>query len=142
MAGLLNSADTYALTGAFYSHFLTFSKAITLYKAPTLAVNNGGNIYGYLNQENNLAPSQVTHSFSGLRFYPKPKYQALPDLKTTVDQHQSYIKVLQPASQLINFGPNDKIEIDGQDFGIQSSTMRIQDYLGLKFYIYDLERIQ
>jgi hypothetical protein len=138
---LLSSGDIFRLTGVFNQHFLTFMKPITVYRQKTLTPTTETNIYGYNNHENNLAYTQDVFIVSGIRHFPKRQPYNNQELKTSSLNNTTYIKVRQDAANLIQELPVEKIQVENISYNLAANPATIQDYLGLKFYIFELERI-
>lgn len=143
MAGFLNDSALLGLTGAMFRHYETFRKPVTIYKLPLKITNSGPSLMGYNNDESNLETTQEYATFSGVRFYPKPKFQQEDNLKTPFDKTHTYLKVQKDAADYIINGANEKIVIDGVAYDQPPNTnYRVQDYFGLIFYVFDLDRLQ
>ncbi len=138
---LVNESDRALLTGVFYQHFLQFRKPFGIYRKKTIAPENGTNLFGYNNEENNFNYEIESGVFSGVRFYPKRTAVNLQDTKTSNATNTTYLRVEEDAYAYITALPIDKISLENAYYNLQTPSPTIQDYLGLKFYVYELERI-
>lgn len=150
MATLLNSDIISVFTGAFMDHFDTFThdrtRLITIYKEPikTIATTNRINpIYGY---EDSSATSNVTYTpVTGIfpatiKYDSIQKTQELEEVKNTINKGEVRIKIEQNARDFIEDGrKNERFEFDGLSYN-QITNDGVQNYLGLVFYIYKLQR--
>ena len=148
MAGYLTDSHIKAFTGALMTHFSTFKKQIAVHKEPTktISVSNTNNspIFGYGNT------SQPTTSFSytpvsgvydvQVSITLDQKANELEEVKNLVGKGRIRIKVEKNCRDFIEDGrKTERIEFAGQSYN--SITFDgIQDYLGLKYYCYFLER--
>lgn len=148
MAGYLTDSHIKAFTGALMTHFSTFKKQVIFHKEPTktISVSNTSNspIFGYGNT------SQPTTSFSytpvsgvydcQVSITLDQKANELEEVKNLVGKGRIRIKVEKNCRDFIEDGrKTERIEFAGQSYN--SITFDgIQDYLGLKYYCYFLER--
>ncbi len=143
MSSLLSSTEIGGFTGVLLDHFDTFQRNITVHKEPLKVVStiNSANSYaGYGESSNTTQFSYVPQSqtFSAMVIYANHQ-------KGIASQVGSFpigtikIKVKEDAAKYINNGKTEKIDVDGKSFNAVTSD-RVQNYLGLKFYIYHLEQ--
>ncbi len=140
---LLTANDKYCLTGQLYSHFITFSKPITVYKESLKTVNpTDSQLFGYgPTTYNTNINTVVSQTFSGIKVGPdKLKDAAIQELHFSFPQNESYIKVEKDCADYIEMGKTRKISVGGQSYDI-ASERKIVDYLGLLFYRFDITRI-
>lgn len=140
---LLTANDKYCLTGQLYSHFITFSKEIIVYKEPLKTVNAGDSqLFGYgPTTYNTNINTIVSQTFSGIKVGPdKLKDETIQELHFSFPKNESYIKVQKPCADYIEFGKTEKIEVGGQTYDL-ASERKIVDYLGLLFYRFDIVKV-
>jgi hypothetical protein len=140
MTGLLSERAIYVQTGILYQHFLTFRKPIYVYRRPNLSPNNNTNLFPYQNEENLFEDVPSAYLMSGIRFFPTDKTNRNAELKTSSSVSKAYIKVLPADADYILAAPVDRITVDNLNYNLQTKDPRVQDFLGLKFYMFDIER--
>lgn len=140
MAGLLSNQAIYVQTGILYQHFLTFRKPIYIYRKPEISPDNNINLLGYQNEENTFDQAPQAYLISGLRTFPTDAKNRNAELKSSSSSSESYIKILPNDATYIMAAPVDRIVIDGLNYNLSARDPRIQDFLGLKFYMFDIER--
>lgn len=143
---LLNSTEIAAYTGSIYDHFQTFKRQIIIYKEPTesYASESVDLIMGYNNNtnQNNITYTRVSGIFSGLKVGPdKLGSENISLLKLDRNQENSYIKVEKDCREFIDRGVTDYLEIDKVKYK-KMSDAKVKNYLGLIYYIFDIERIK
>lgn len=142
---LLTASEITSYTGDLYSHFLTFRKPILIYKEFTetySSINNNEIIAGYGNESfsNNVTYTIVTGLYSGIKVGPdKLNSEALNSIQTYKNKENSYIKVEKDCKDFIERGNTKYLLIDEVAYNIVSSA-KVKDYLGLKFYCFDIEQ--
>lgn len=141
MASLLSKNDRAVFSKVLSDHFDTFRRVITVHKEPTRIINtiNSNKTYAGYNDSSNI---------NNFTFVPNSeKFPAIVvyDNKQTevVSQIASYpagvvkIKVDKCARDYIINGKTEKIEVDGNSFNLITED-KVQNYLGLVFYIFYL----
>lgn len=133
-----------SLTGALDMHFSTFSGAITIWKEPIkIFVSSDAPVYAGFGNES-LEANYTFEQISGI--YPaKISYAAtatkqdLKDLAISIPDNGVRIKVKEDCKDFIENGKTELIQIDGQSYN-NASWVGTQNYLGLKYYFYHLQR--
>lgn len=148
MAGFVTNAQITVLVDAYSKHFETFKKQIIVVKEPQktqVAVNtNNSPIFGY------GEASQPTSSFTYTAVSGAFDAQITMDLnqqaaeleeaKNLIGHGKLRIKIKQEARDFIEDGrKTERIDYAGQSFNTFSFDA-VQNFFGLKFYIYNLER--
>jgi hypothetical protein len=144
MSSYLSDSDIEYRTGILFKHFETFSehRSLIVHKEPLKTIlSTGENIYaGY---GNSSAPENVTFTpisgvFPVMTIYDKnAKEVFLPDVNLSLPTNRLKIKVTEDARNFIKNGNNVMFEIDGLQFN-QVSQETVQNYLGLRFYLFTL----
>ena len=141
MAKLLSDNDKAVFTKVLSDHFDTFQREITVHKEPTKIINtiNSNKTYAGYNDSSNVD-----------NFIFKPNFQKFPAI-VVYDNKQAEIasqvatypagivkiKVGQIARDYIMSGKTERIDVDGNSFNAITED-KIQNYLGLVFYIFYL----
>lgn len=144
MPSLLSAAEQLSYTGDLYDHFLTFQRQIVVVKEPlqsftTINTNVMPGYNNYSNETNNTF-TPVSGIYSGMivnRNSPKNNY--IEEIRTSDTKSQYYIKVESPCRDYIMQGKTEKIIVNEMTFNV-ALDYRTRDYLGLKFYQFDLTR--
>lgn len=149
MGSLLSSNQISILTGVLGQHFDTFTqertRLITIYKEPikNISVTRTNPMYGYGDDsvQEHITYTEVTGIFPAMITYNLiQKTTELEELKNTVSKGEVRIKVEQNARDFIEDGRrNEKFLFDGKTFNTITDD-GIQNYLGLVYYIYRLQR--
>lgn len=151
MKNLIPSSIVATLTGALGDHFYTFTQSktrlITIHKEPQKTVDStlpaDSPVYGYSEPSNiiNYTYTTVTGIYPAMILYDKEQKESeLEDVKSSISKGQVRIKVETDARNFIEDGrKNEKIEFDNIAFNI-ITTEGVQNFLGLKYYIYKLEQ--
>lgn len=148
MPGFLNQSHIHKLTGALGTHFKTFKKQVIFHKEPQKTVNiiniNNSPIYGY--GETSQPTSSYTYTpVSGVydcqvSLNADQKTVELEEAKNQIGQGRIRIKVEKDAKDFIEDGRKmERIEFAGQSFNVITFD-GVQDYLGLRYFCYFLER--
>lgn len=148
MAGFLNQSHIHKLSGAYNKHWDTFKKQIIVHKEPVRTIvtvnTNNSPIFGY--DETSQSPSSyeytaVTGVFDGqVSVNLDQKTNELEEIKNQVGAGRIRIKVKQDCRDFIEDGrKTEKIEYGGQSYNVITFD-GLQNYLGLKFYTFFLER--
>ncbi len=137
-------------TGQVYEQFLFFSRPIVIHKEPIQNIVSAPTnpLYGY-GMEPQTTNSQITYTpvydtFSGLMIYPfkaKNETVGMFDNKLQFNPNSIYIKVSQDGRDYIKTGGKiEKIEADGESWNlVDGYKAQQQNYLGLKFYYFEVK---
>lgn len=141
MSSLLTSGIVGELTGVLLDHFDTFQRNIVVHKEPLKVVssintNNSYAGYGESSNQVNFTYVPQSRTFSAMIIYGSQQSQIISPVGS-FPMGTIKIKVKEDASKYINENKTEKIEVDGKSFNT-ITVDRIQSYLGLKFYIYNL----
>jgi len=147
MANLITTGDKHQLTGMMGDHFDTFKTEIVVYKEPQKVISNvtSNNSYaGYGASSNPVEFTYVPVSgiYSGIVNYSNNQESELgEDLgNIMIGKGVVRIKVQQDARDFIlNGAKTEAIKIDGSTFNTITDD-KVQNYLGLKYYIFYLEK--
>jgi len=147
MPQLISDSQKQSFTGKLYDHFLTFCREITVNKEPAQIINqiNTSPIYGYGEESspiNEITYSPVNSIFSGMILYnyraSEESYQV--DTKLRLDPNKIYLKTDQICKNYIKDGrKTESIIADGNTFNLAGNEA-VQNYLGLKFYYFELKQ--
>lgn len=148
MAGFVNNSQIAVLTSAYSKHFNTFKKQIVIVKEPIrteITTNTlSSPIFGY-GEESQVSSSYTYTSVTGV-FDAQvtenldQKVAMLEDIKNIVARGTIRIKIQQDARDFIEDGrKTERIDYGGQSYN-QFSSDGLQNFFGLKFYTYTLER--
>lgn len=143
---LLTREEITAYTGSLYDHFQTFKKEIIVYKKPaeSYSLNSVDLVAGYNNDsnQNNITYIDVYSGFSGIKVGPdKLGGENMTVIHLDRNKENTYIKVERDCADYIDRGVTDRIVIDEINYK-KISDRKVKDYLGLKFFIYDIEQIK
>lgn len=143
---LLSQTEIANYTGSLYDHFLTFRKEIIIYKEPTesYSLPSVDLIMGYNNESNsnNVTYTQVSGIYSGIKVGPdKLGSEPMTIVGADRNKENSYIKVEKDCADFIDRGNTERFVIDEISYK-KASNRKVKDYLGLKFYVYDIEQIK
>ena len=147
MSSLLTSNEILVATGTLSNHFDTFAISnIIIHKEPIATISNVSDaetMYGYENSSNedNIAYTTVSGIFPAIvTENRKASIQELPQLQSRYLKGEIIVKVKQVARDYIKNGKTEMVELsDGRTFNTISDEA-VQNYLGLKFYYFGLER--
>ena len=147
MADLVSSTDRTALKATLSDHFDTFKREIVVFKEPIRVVKNvvSNNSYaGYGENCNQVEFDYVAVSgvYSGIvNYYGNQESELGDELgNIMIGKGSVKIKIEQDARDfMLNGATTQAIHIDGNTFN-KISDEKIQDYLGLKYYIFYLEK--
>jgi len=146
MSSLLSSGEITSFTGEFVKHFDTFSqwRNIVVNKEPIKTVVINPSTYaGYGNEDSNteytLTP--VYETFPAIISYEYNSNQS--DISNTAikirfGDNKVRIKVKKNARDYIKNGKTENIIVDENIYNTVSSD-KVQGYLGLQYYYFDLE---
>ena len=148
MSSFLSSTNINSITGAYMRLWETVSafRNVIVHKSPIQVIAQV-NTPVYAGYGNESTPSNVTYTpVSGV--YPvaviiNKTNQTLPlnELHTNVDVSQITIKVTEAAKNYIEQGKTERFEIDGISYNGDGVTT-VENYYGLKFYTYQLNKIK
>ena len=142
MSSLLTTAQIANATGSLGDHFDTFSRNITIFKAPIAVLSSQsatmypgyGNISNYDNIQSYTAVYQVFPAI--VRFVGEQNSDMIQETKTTSPGTAlARIKVKQDCKNYIEMGKTEYVLIDDVKFNIHSEVA-IRNFLGLKYYEY------
>lgn len=145
---LLSNGQLTALTGAYNSLFDQLSSGngnfISVVKKPIQIINNSQEtvLMGYLPESadyTSISYLPVTGIYPAIIFYPGRNHSSnnFGQLKFTLDENDIYIKVKQDARDFLKTERTEYIIIDGISYNMEM-TDEVQNYYGLKFYIFKL----
>jgi hypothetical protein len=143
MASLLTNQNITTLTGVLADHFDTFARTITIHKEPlkvVSSINSNDSYAGYGESSNRVNFTYVpqSQSFQAIVIYKNEQ-------SNEVTQFGSFpegvikIKVKKDARDYILNGKTEKINVDGKSFNTVTED-KVQNYLGLEFYIFYLKQ--
>lgn len=150
MAGFVNNNQIFALSGAYYKHWNTFKKQIIILKEPTKTIVtsdiNNSPLFGY-SEESQPATSFTYTSVTGVydaqiteNLNQKAEEIVPGEVKNTKAIGTIRIKIQQDAKDFIEDGrKTEAIQYGGQTFNVVNFD-GLQNFFGLKFYTYFLER--
>jgi hypothetical protein len=148
MANLVSSSTRLVFTGKLWDHFETFAREITINKSPIQVINqiNTSPVYGYGEESTPLTEITYTpvsnSSYSGMILY---NYNASQnsdqmDTKLRLNPNSIYLKTTEEAKNYIKNGTKtESIIADGNTFNLAGNEA-VQNYLGLKFYYFELKQ--
>lgn len=148
MAGFLTQSHINMFTGSLGKHFTTFKKQIAIHKEPTRTINTinttNSPIFGYGNESQPASSFSYT-AVSGVydvqvSITLDQKTAQLEEIKNDIGKGRIRIKVEKNCRDFIEDGrKTERIEFAGQSYN-NITFDGIQDYLGLQYYCYFLER--
>lgn len=150
MAGFLTTNDITFFTGAFQTHFDTFSahRYIVVHKesvaTPVDYTTSPYYGYGDTSTPNNFTYTFVTGRFSAMirDSFLVPEEDKLEDINIEIGKNKVEIKVLEAAKNFIENGKTERIELDDGRVFNTYNTFSVQNYLGMRHYVYLLEKTQ
>ncbi len=143
MASLLTNQSITSLTGVLADHFDTFARTITVHKEPLKVISsiNSNNSYaGYGETSNQVNFSYVpqSQSFSAMVIYNNQQSSEVTQVGS-FPEGVIKIKVKKDARDYILGSKVEKIDVDGKSFNTITED-KVQNYLGLEFYIFFLKQ--
>lgn len=137
-------------TGAFGNLFDTFARArtdrwVVINKEPIKNIlTNEDNIAGYsfgsnVNSYENIPVSGVFPAVIIYEYKSDNKDVFSQETKTALVQNPCRIKVERDAADFILNGKTENVLVDGQTYNVVSQY-KVQDYLGLKYYYFNLSQ--
>lgn len=148
MSNLLSTTEITSLTGQFNSLWDTLSQftQIVVNKEPIKTITNANtnsNLPGYSTPPNqqNVTYTPVSGIFPAIAMYDKPAKpgETLQEVKVSFGKGKIRIKVKPDAAEYINNGTTENIILNSQTYNTISDD-GIQNYLGLKYHYFLLER--
>jgi hypothetical protein len=147
MANLITTGDAFSLTGTLGDHFDTFKREIVVVKEPQRVVANTTSNNSYAGYGASSNPTEYTYVpvsgvFSGIVNYTNNQESELGEElgNITIGKGVVRIKVEQDARDYILDGSKTEvIHVDGSSFN-KITDDKVQDYIGLKYYIFYLEK--
>lgn len=144
MASLIPTSTVTEFTGAAMNHFDTFKRSITVYKEPLQTFSDvTDDVYPGFEQPNS---SQVTYTvqtgvFDALKVVPKQKVDQtqISNTQTSILSTELRIKVKPDAMKYITEGKTEAIVFDTVTYNVISPPVPV-DFLGLRFYYFDLQK--
>lgn len=147
----LSADQTAYMTGTFHSgHWETFSNFSTLVveRKPKEVISNvnASSYYGYgrtASNKNNVTYIPQSGSFPCIVRHKTDKQENhyIPDAQIQIIDGDVRIKILPDAKDYIEAESYERVKIDDQSFNIKSEPFT-QNFLGLRYYYYDLERVK
>lgn len=148
MAGYLTNININTCTGAYEKHWQTFKKQIIILKEPTKTIvtsnTNNSPIFGYTEEsqpETSFTYTTVTGVYDAqVTVDLNQKTVELEEAKNMVGQGRVRIKVKQDCRDFIEDGrKTEAIQYGGQTYNAITFD-GLQDFFGLKFFTYFIER--
>ena len=148
---LLSNLEIDTFTGIYAQHFDTFSysrtRLLQIHKEPTKTLVNAPApaFYGYGQppqaQLQNFVLTPVSGIYPVVVNYEKKQNEIeIDEVKNTNEDGKVRIKVEKNCRDFIEDGKkNEKFVVDGNTFN-QITSDNVQSFLGLKYYLYTLER--
>ena len=148
MAGFVTNSQVSVLTAAYDKHWDTFKKQIIVVKEPTkteVTVNTTSSpIFGYGEASQPVSSftyTSVTGAYDAqVTVNLNQQTEMLEEAKNLIGHGKIRIKIKQDARDFIEDGrKTEQITYNGQSYNILTFDA-VQNFFGLKFYIYNLER--
>lgn len=144
----LTASDTAYITGIFHSgHWETFShQNLVVHRKPKEVISNvsGSYYYGYSRDHSNK--SNITYIPQSSIFpcilrhkTDKQEDKFMPESMARIIDGDARIKILQDAKNYIEAEEVQGLQIDDQYFDLNSEPF-MQNFLGLKYYYYDINK--
>ncbi len=146
MANLLTNFNPASFTGILADHFDTFKRDIIVYKEPKKIINisaSNNNVlagYGESSDSENISFIAVSGTFPALINYQgKQDLPYIAEVSSSASKGVIKMKVEQDARDYIKNGKTERVIVDNSSFNIISDD-KLQNYLGLQYYVYFLEK--
>ena len=146
MANLLTNTDTSSFTGILADHFDTFKRNIIVYKEPKKVIDiaaSNNNVmagYGESSDPENVSFVTVSGTFPALVNYQgKQDLPYISEVSSNASKGVVKIKIDKEARDYIKDGKTERVVIDSTSFNIISDD-KLQNFLGLQYYVYFLEK--
>ncbi len=146
MPGFLDNNEIALYTGEAQLLFQTYSQNITIFKQPIKTIMNiqQPGFEGYQESSNitNFTYQPVSGVFPAIVIYGR-KYDGVlvDDLNIYLENGSCLIKVQKDCRDFIRNGVTERIHINENDFNVRGFES-VRDYLGLKFYYYEVKATQ
>ena len=151
MASLVPETGKAYLTGALKDHFDTFSEDITIFKEPTrtMVTDTSSNLsyYGYTKRQKqqHFTSSHVSGVYKAIVTYrgdQSADQLSEGEVNIRFSDGDVQIKVESDARNFIKRnGKTLKVSFDQNTFNIVGDE-KVQNYLGLKFYLFPLKHVK
>jgi len=148
MAGALTTGEIYNLTGIFYSkHWGTFAPfhTLTIHKEAIRTITSQDvDVYvGYDSDSvvTNETFTPVSGIYSGIVVTDNVSSNLNNVIHAAADKNTVRVKVERPARDYINNGKTLMCDLDGDMYN-HITEEKTQNFLGLKFYIFKLEKTE
>ena len=148
MPSLVTATGAAYLTGALKDHFDTFSEDVTIFKEPTRTVSSDMNTnlsyYGYTKRqkEQHFTSTHISGIYKGIVTYRGDQSADVlseGEVRQRFSDGDAEVKFESDARTFIKKnGKTLKIKFDQNTFNIVGDE-KVQNYLGLKFYIFPLK---
>jgi hypothetical protein len=140
MPSLISEKEKAELALIFGDIFDTFKRKITIYKAPKKALANTANkpMAGYEedSEEGNISYVTEQKEFEAVITYGDRQSEVASQVGT-YEAGTVKIRVKKDASDYIENGKTEKIEVDGKSFNTITDS-KVSDFMGARYYIYYL----
>lgn len=146
MPSLVSSSEILIRTGSLNDLFDTVKREIVIFKEPIQTINQSTSnvLFGYeeASNINSISYSPVSGIYSGQILYAyrsRKEGQKTIDNKVILNPNSTYIKVKEDARNYIKNGTKtEALYFDDAMWNIEGSE-QIQNYLGLKFYYFEVK---
>jgi|TARA_R100000278_G_C5448098_1_gene156279 hypothetical protein len=147
MASLVTDEDKHGFTGMLADHFDTFKQEIVVFKAPVKVLQNVTSNdsyagYGESSNQQEFEYVSVSGVYNAIVNYNNPEQMDVGDDigNIMIARGTVRIKVEQDARDFIlNGSSTEAIKIDGNTYN-KVTDDSVQNYLGLKYYVFYLEK--
>ena len=140
MPSLISDKEKAQLALIFGDIFDTFKRKITIHKAPKKAIANTANkpMAGYEedSEETNISYIGERKEFEAVITYGDRQSEVASQVGT-YEAGTVKIRVKKDASDYIENGKTEKIEVDGKSFNTITDS-KVSDFMGARYYIYYL----
>lgn len=147
MPSLITDSEIAWFTGASLSGFYTFCDAITIFKEPikTVTTVNTDVLVGYGDSSvtTNITYTPVSGQFSGVVSYTKDFHADANFFTKTqpIFDGKVWIKFLQDGRDYIENGKTETLYFDDLYWTL-TSPIRVKNYFGLKYYVYEATQVK
>lgn len=140
MPSLISDKEKAELALIFGDIFDTFKRTITIHKSPKKAIANAANkpMAGYEedSEETNISYVSEQKEFEAVITYGDRQSEVASQVGT-YEAGTVKIRVKKDASDYIENGKTEKIEVDGKSFNTITDS-KVSDFMGARYYIYYL----
>jgi len=147
MPDLLTSTERAAITGGFVDNFDTFSRSITIFKEPVkiiVSAPSANTVFGYEDNQNvvNYTYLPVSGVFNARVIYNRKGKMddKVSEIESAYTDGDCSIKVKENCLSFIQSGQTEKINFDDKFWKIIGGP-KIQNFLGLKLFVFSLDEI-